>query len=229
MSKPLLRSPAFTAFTLSEMLIALALLGVIATFTVPSLLTSVQERQRLATFRENFLLVESLLKKYCASPNYGTTASDGTLYGFFVANAGKVQASTTGTATTNTSLTFRNGSKVTIDPNTDQITVQWDANDTSDAVTLDFNPVKDYDLLVNGRNLKACSVEPIPTQKALYAAAVGLRADEAPTTEYVGDTSQLINPDEVAVTNTNAGGASNNVDSGHQYGARDNGFSPVGP
>ncbi|MCE2929872.1 MAG: type II secretion system GspH family protein [Vampirovibrionales bacterium] len=215
--------PRLHAFTLSEFIIALAILGVIAAFTIPSFLTNVQERQRLATFRENFLLVESVLKKYCASPDYGTAGTAGQFYGFFVNNVGQVQDSSLGTNTTATVVTFRNGSRITIDPNTDQIIVQWDANEATDAVTLDFNPVKHNDLIVNGRNLKACEVAPQPSQMALYAEAVGLRADSAPSAEYVGNTSQLINPDDVVVTNTNAGGTG--VDGGHQYGARDGGFT----
>ena len=206
-------------FTLSEFVVSLTILGIIAALTIPSFITNVQERERLATFRESFLLVESVLKRYCASPDYGTTV----FFRYFVANVRQVQNSVTGTDTTDTTVTFLNGSRVTIDPNTDQILVQWDANDEADTVTLDFNPVKDQDLLVNGRNLKACEVAPLPAQRGLYAAAVGLRADAAPATEYVGDTSQLINPADVVVTNTNAGGAT--VDSGHQYGARDNGFT----
>lgn len=202
-------------FTLSEVVVSLTILGIIAALTIPSFITNVQERERLATFRESFLLVESVLKRYCASPDYGTTV----FFRYFVANVRQVQ----NTDTTDTTVTFLNGSRVTIDPNTDQILVQWDANDEADTVTLDFNPVKDQDLLVNGRNLKACEVAPLPAQRGLYAAAVGLRADAAPATEYVGDTSQLINPADVVVTNTNAGGAT--VDSGHQYGARDNGFT----
>jgi prepilin-type N-terminal cleavage/methylation domain-containing protein len=213
-----------SGFTLSEFLIALAILAVVSAFTIPSFLSSVGEKKRLATFRENFLLVESVLKKYCSSPNYGTAGAGGQFYGFFVANV-KNQSSTLGTATTPTTVTFNNGSRVTIDPNTDQIVVQWDATDTTDTVTLDFNVVKDQDLLLNGRNLKACEVAPLPSQKALYAAAVGLRADAAPAAEYVGNTGQLLNPDDVVVTNTNAGGAAANVDSGHQYGARNGGFT----
>jgi prepilin-type N-terminal cleavage/methylation domain-containing protein len=206
-------------FTLSEFVVSLTILGIIAALTIPSFITNVQERERLATFRESFLLVESVLKRYCASPDYGTTV----FFRYFVANVRQVQNIVTGTDTTDTTVTFLNGSRVTIDPNTDQILVQWDANDEADTVTLDFNPVKDQDLLVNGRNLKACEVAPLLAQRGLYAAAVGLRADAAPATEYVGDTSQLINPADVVVTNTNAGGAT--VDSGHQYGARDNGFT----
>jgi type II secretory pathway pseudopilin PulG len=206
-------------FTLSEFVVSLTILGLIAALTIPSFITSVEERKRLATFRESLLLVENVLKKYCASPGYGTTV----FYEYFVANVRQVQNSSTGTATTNTTVTFRNGSRVTIDPNIDQILVQWDANDAADTVTLDFNPVKDQDLLVNGRNLKACEVAPLPAQRGLYTTALGLRADVAPATEYVGDTSQLINPADVVVTDTNAGGVT--VDSGHQYGARDNGFT----
>jgi prepilin-type N-terminal cleavage/methylation domain-containing protein len=206
-------------FTLSEFVVSLTILGIIAALTIPSFITNVQERERLATFRESFLLVESVLKRYCASPDYGTTV----FFRYFVANVRQVQNSVTGTDTTDTTVTFLNGSRVTIDPNTDQILVQWDANDEADTVTLDFNPVKDQDLLVNGRNLKACEVAPLPAQRGLYAAAAGLRADAVPATEYVGDTSQLINPADVVVTNTNAGGAT--VDSGHRYGARDNGFT----
>jgi prepilin-type N-terminal cleavage/methylation domain-containing protein len=206
-------------FTLSEFVVSLTILGLIAALTIPSFITSVEERKRLATFRESLLLVEGVLKKYCASPGYGTTV----FYEYFVANVRQVQNSSTGTATTNTTVTFRNGSRVTIDPTSNQIVVQWISTDTADSVTLNYNPFKGNDLLVNGRALKACEVAPLPAQRGLYAQALGLRINAAPAAEYVGDTSQLINPADVVVTNTNAGGAT--VDSGHQYGARNNGFT----
>ncbi len=43
-----------TAFTLAELLIALALLGVIATFTIPKIMQSQQNERRKAVFRETF-------------------------------------------------------------------------------------------------------------------------------------------------------------------------------
>jgi type II secretory pathway pseudopilin PulG len=210
-------------FTLSEFVVSLTILGLIAALTIPSFITSVEERKRLGTFRESLLLVEGVLKKYCASPNYGTAGDNGQFWRFFVDNVGKVQARSIGNASTSTTVTFLNGSRVTIDPTSRQIVVQWISTDTADSVTLNYNPFKGNDLLVNGRPLKACEVAPLPAQRGLYTTALGLRADVAPATEYVGDTSQLINPADVVGTDTNAGGVT--VDSGHQYGARDNGFT----
>lgn len=207
------------AFTLSEFVVSLTILGLIAALSIPSFISSVEERKRLGTFRESLILVESTLKKYCASPEYGSRV----FYEYLVGSLRQVQSSAMGTATTNTTVTFRNGSRVIFNPTSRQMTVQWDADDTSDTITLDVNPVKDRDLLVNGRNLKACEIAPIPAQRGLYATALGLRVEEAPSAEYEGNTSQLINPDDAVLSNTNAGGTT--VDSGHQYGARNGGFT----
>src|ERR1051325_8786269 len=43
---------ALKAFTLAELLIALAILGVIATFTIPKVLQAMQDNQRKAVFKE---------------------------------------------------------------------------------------------------------------------------------------------------------------------------------
>lgn len=47
-------------FTLAELLIALAILGVIATFTIPKVLNSQQDGQKSAVFRETIAALESI-------------------------------------------------------------------------------------------------------------------------------------------------------------------------
>ena len=206
------------AFTLSELLVSLGIIAVIAALTIPNMLSNVQSRQELATFREDFLLLESVLQRYCASPNYGTTAADGQFSGFFVANVRRVKARVVGTDTTPSSVTFTNDSKVTINPSTNTILVQWDADDTTNTVTLNFNPLRTNDVVIDGRNLKACELAPISSQRDLYIRALGLKADTATGSEYVGNTTQLINPSDMTVTQTT-------VDSGSTFDARDGGFS----
>lgn len=46
------KNSSYRAFTLAELLIALVILGVIATFTIPKVLTAQQNAQRAAVFRE---------------------------------------------------------------------------------------------------------------------------------------------------------------------------------
>lgn len=46
------KNSSYRAFTLAELLIALVILGVIATFTIPKVLTTQQNSQRTAVFRE---------------------------------------------------------------------------------------------------------------------------------------------------------------------------------
>jgi prepilin-type N-terminal cleavage/methylation domain-containing protein len=47
-------------FTLPELLIALAILGVIATFAIPKILLSEQDRKKIAIFKESIAMVEAI-------------------------------------------------------------------------------------------------------------------------------------------------------------------------
>lgn len=55
-----MRKPAYKAFTLAELLIALAILGVIATFAIPKILQGQQDAQRKAVFRETIASLYSV-------------------------------------------------------------------------------------------------------------------------------------------------------------------------
>lgn len=50
----------FQAFTLSELLMALALLGLVATFTMPKVLQTTTEQQHKAKFKETIALIEQI-------------------------------------------------------------------------------------------------------------------------------------------------------------------------
>jgi len=52
---------ASRGFTLAELLIALMILGVIATFTIPKILTSQQDSKRLAIFKEVFAAADGVI------------------------------------------------------------------------------------------------------------------------------------------------------------------------
>lgn len=70
-----------TAFTLAELLIALGILGVIATFTIPKILASQQNSKRTAVFRETVAAVneagyQGLLTGQLTSTNHGTYILD---------------------------------------------------------------------------------------------------------------------------------------------------------
>lgn len=51
---------SYSGFTLAELLIALAILGMIATFTIPKILTAQQDSKKYAVFKETISLVSSL-------------------------------------------------------------------------------------------------------------------------------------------------------------------------
>jgi prepilin-type N-terminal cleavage/methylation domain-containing protein len=59
----------WAAFTLSELLVAVAILGLIATFTVPKVLQGVENNRRVALFRETYSIVSSLTSEYLMSPS----------------------------------------------------------------------------------------------------------------------------------------------------------------
>ena len=50
-------------FTLAELLIAMVILGVIATFTIPKILQTQQDNQRKAVFRETYASISSLINQ----------------------------------------------------------------------------------------------------------------------------------------------------------------------
>lgn len=54
----------FVGFTLAELLISLAILGVIATFTIPKILTAQQNAQKNATVKEDFATVSNAFDMY---------------------------------------------------------------------------------------------------------------------------------------------------------------------
>lgn len=55
-------------FTLAELLIALLILGEIATFTIPKILSSSQNAQKNAVFKETIGALSEALYLYCLSP-----------------------------------------------------------------------------------------------------------------------------------------------------------------
>lgn len=55
------------AFTLSELLIALAILGLIATFTIPKVLQNVESNQKKAVFKETFAALSEIVYEGCIS------------------------------------------------------------------------------------------------------------------------------------------------------------------
>lgn len=66
-----------TGFTLAELLISLAILGVIATFTIPKILSAQSDSQKATTFKEtiaalNVTLHNCLISGGCTDTVYGT-------------------------------------------------------------------------------------------------------------------------------------------------------------
>lgn len=56
-------------FTLAELLISLAILGVIATFTIPKILANQQNSQKKAVFKESISAVSNAVYIYCLNPS----------------------------------------------------------------------------------------------------------------------------------------------------------------
>jgi prepilin-type N-terminal cleavage/methylation domain-containing protein len=57
-----------TAFTLAEVLIALALLGVVAAFSVPKILTSQGQIKNRALLKETIAVLQNVTQQYCLTP-----------------------------------------------------------------------------------------------------------------------------------------------------------------
>lgn len=74
--------PKFSGFTLAELLIALAILGVIATFTIPKILSAQQNGTYKAIAKENLSMVAGAFEQYKLSGNLsgGTGINDLTPY-----------------------------------------------------------------------------------------------------------------------------------------------------
>lgn len=68
-----------TGFTLAELLIALAILGVIATFTIPKILNSSQNGQNTAIAKEAASMISGAYSSYTLSLGAGTGVTAGAL------------------------------------------------------------------------------------------------------------------------------------------------------
>lgn len=64
-----------SGFTLAELLIALAILGVIAAFIIPKLLVAQQDQKRIAIFKETIAILGYNANMYCQSGIKDTTLS----------------------------------------------------------------------------------------------------------------------------------------------------------
>lgn len=89
-------------FTLAELLIALAILGVIATFTIPKILTSSQNGQNTAIAKEAASMISAAYSTYTLTNGAGTGVTGGALtqYMNYVStdNSTALSTATTGTA-----------------------------------------------------------------------------------------------------------------------------------
>lgn len=66
-------------FTLAELLIALAILGVIATFTIPKVLTAQQNQQKIAAATETLAMVSEAYQLYARQNGYSADTTVGML------------------------------------------------------------------------------------------------------------------------------------------------------
>ena len=62
-----------TGFTLAEVLIALALLGVVAAFAIPKILINTQSSQKASTFKEAIATVDQLFRQPYMSGTFDGT------------------------------------------------------------------------------------------------------------------------------------------------------------
>jgi prepilin-type N-terminal cleavage/methylation domain-containing protein len=65
----------FQGFTLAELLIALAILGVIATFTIPKVLTAQQNQQKIAASKEVIAMLSGVYQQYTSANGYSASTS----------------------------------------------------------------------------------------------------------------------------------------------------------
>lgn len=72
--------PPPKGFTLSELLIALAILGLIATFTIPKVLQNVETQSNRAKFKEAIGVINDLLMQGINSGAITSTRADGTYF-----------------------------------------------------------------------------------------------------------------------------------------------------
>jgi prepilin-type N-terminal cleavage/methylation domain-containing protein len=78
----------YSGFTLAELLIALAILGVIATFTIPKLLQSQQNQQKQAVLKETISIVSNLAYTYCRDDIKSTGIS---IYDYYTRNVSGIK------------------------------------------------------------------------------------------------------------------------------------------
>jgi prepilin-type N-terminal cleavage/methylation domain-containing protein len=103
---------AHKGFTLAELLIALAILGVIATFTIPKILTSSQSGQNAAVAKEAASMISAAYTTYTLqnSITTGTTAGVLTQYMNYVSvDTATTYGSMTACSATNPCLKLHNG------------------------------------------------------------------------------------------------------------------------
>ncbi len=131
-------------FTLAELLISLAILGVIATFTIPKILSSSANGQNTAIAKEVASMISAAYSTYTLNNGAATTVKPGDLTQYFnyvsTTTSGTLSAATSGTALQTCSATLpcislHNGG-----------VVQWDTaqtfsgSTTTHAVTFNLDP-----------------------------------------------------------------------------------------
>lgn len=87
-----LRTPSprrdYKGFTLAELLIALAILGVIATFTIPKILQAQQNQKKQAILKETISIVSNLGYTYCQDDIKSTGIS---IYDYYASNVNAIK------------------------------------------------------------------------------------------------------------------------------------------
>lgn len=177
-------------FTLAELLIALAILGVIATFTIPKVLTAQQDSKYNAAAKEVAAMISGAYTVYAQTHTVtsGTTPGDLTPYMNFIAadTTSTVDAfyeSVTHDCATYPCLKLHNGGMISYE------TGGFTGTDTTNAIYFYFDPDgKVTDGTTNGPGKSVCFW-------LYYNGRLSSYSNITPGTVYAGGTA---NPDPVA-------------------------------
>ncbi len=222
-------SKSLEAFTLSEIIIAFGIVGLISALSLPTILDDSQERRHKTLYKENISLLENSLKQYGASANYGSLS----FAQFMMDNLKHVRSSCIegtayGTAPAcgvgqKTQIVFENGSEIQLDSQKFYIYPQ--AGNSSESITLIYNANQNNDVVISGQRLHPLEMtyNPTTTDREAYINAIGLKVTASTDQDYQGEATTTTLESGSTPVNTRVVGGSTDVDTAHNFGVRDDG------
>ncbi|XVJ51817.1 MAG: type II secretion system protein [Vampirovibrio sp.] len=222
-------SKSLYAFTLSEIIVALGIVGLISALSIPTIITDSRERQHRTLYKENISLLENSLKQYGASANYGSlTFSQFMIDNLKHVKSGCIEGTAYGTAPAcgvgqKTQIVFENGSEIQFDSQHFYIYPQ--ADNSSESITLIYNANQNNDVVISSQRLHPLEVtyNPTTTDREAYIKAIGLKVGNSNAQDYQGEATTTTLESGSAPVNTRVVGGSSAVDTAHNFGVRDDG------